>query len=216
MENIKGIEEYSFKDFGLFLEKFRKDYFDQNTIEDYRKVIEKYRQKHILMHKITDFDSKEFVIDVFEYEGSIRLQVKNLYTACILFGHYIPSGEINNHIKGNYLHIPMTDYKIRYLNGMCWLIEDDGEECRVYTCFGKEKEVELVEWVRNGYLYEKEIDRVMKEFEEINPGVPYGSVEIEKGKNYEGMVDGHFSIKNINRKIWFIPGMCSFGGLDEI
>ena len=64
----------------------------------------------------------------------------------------------------------------------------------------------------------EEIDRrhqlVRDEFELANPGVPYGSILLEVGKNYSADMDGNMEIRTVNGQLWTFPPSC--GSIDEI
>jgi hypothetical protein len=53
-------------------------------------------------------------------------------------------------------------------------------------------------FIINGY---SQIQQIIKE----NPGVPWGSIKLEVGNNYDGLVEEDIHIRTINGELWFLP-----------
>ena len=183
--------------------------------EEIQNIINSFKGKIIDKLLLSGKELEEFQITVYEFP-EISVKCKNLFTAIIMFGRYVP---LINIPEGKKSWRFETGDNLQYNEEKdCWIlykaslsIQDmfvpfeenkiDGYEKRPVVT---QEELEA----RSIYTYQEKKKKVQKDFEEAHPGVPYGSVLIELGKSYEGYLDGQIVIKTINGQLWALPIVC--------
>jgi hypothetical protein len=128
-----------------------------------------------------------------------RLTCGNLFTACLLFGKHVPSNILK---YGQKCHTFEDGFRIQKKGEFYYLSR--------YIFCENENRQEFIQWANECNEHELLKNKTIFDFETLNPGVPFGSIQIEKNKEYSGSVDGSFTIKTIDDKIWVIPGTSSF------
>ena len=150
----------------------------------------------------------------------IGMEPTNMFTACVLFGKYVPKFFIAPDSK----EVITRDLsKVTYKDDKYYLSEVDEtkikstDELRMMSVSEHEKYYNNIPYkntvIALSFPASKEIthsieEKKINDFEKENPGVPYGATELSPGKNYSGRSDGNYEIKTINGRLWFIPGAC--------
>ena len=63
-------------------------------------------------------------------------------------------------------------------------------------------------WNSIKLIIEARKQKIIDEWNNKYPQVPYGSIELELGKNYSAHMDGNMLIKTIHGKLWAFPPTC--------
>jgi hypothetical protein len=180
--------------------------------EEIQNVINSFKGKIIDKLFLSGKELEEFQITA-EGFPEISVKCKNLFTAIIMFGRYVPlvmlpegcerwkleNGDTLQYNKENDTWIL---YKSNLVLDMFSPLEKVAIDEKRPVVTRDELEA------RSIYAYQEKKKKTQKEFEETHPGVPYGSVLIELGKTYEGHLDGQIVIKTINGQLWALPIFC--------
>jgi hypothetical protein len=59
-------------------------------------------------------------------------------------------------------------------------------------------------------------DKIILEWNDKYPGVPFGSIELVLGKNYKVYIDGEMKIRSLHGKLWAFPPDCGNINEDDI
>ena len=177
----------------------------------------------------SDYELFGFLISAGSESGSIKINCRNLFTACVLFGKYVPSwilgGEkeftfkngdciVFNKVLDDYVLIKGIDISTINIPEPKSKGLIDVEELKKELNLENLTTEKLNKLLNSfdGIKYTLVKDELNKRaqvqlwnFKIKNPDVPDNAIEIILGKSYEGNIDGAFEVKTINGKLWFIP-----------
>lgn len=202
------------------LQEILKEYLSKDiskSLESIINEVENFKNRLISNNVFLEIEKEHFGINVSNNIDTLDIKPKNLFTACILFGKYVPI-----FFLGNEHFFVFDDGSLVYYDTMSGkYILENSINYRNLSELTDEDLNHRLHVAHSGLftvLYQENKKRSLDKLENFrkdNPGVPDYAIELIVGKNYDGRADGDFEVKTINNKLWFIP-LSSCVDFDEI
>lgn len=102
--------EYPFQELKYILKKFEFSPYDQRLKYELKYTIDMFIEKTKHIYNVHSDENRFFDIRVIHKDsGAIKITCSNIFTACILYGNYVPIGAISEHMN--------KENKITFLSG---------------------------------------------------------------------------------------------------
>ena len=183
---------YPFEELRKILNQFAFESMTTTTFNWFQNAIELFKYNICTNFRLSESEIGEFELN-YNLNEVATVRCKNMFTACILYDHYLTSLYFKWNENKNEVVFTNGD-RIYYDNNVNEFIMELGnvnDNIDFSNNFIIKPEIELIE------------------------NVPTNAIEIIKNKEYQGNADGNFEIRTINDKIWLIPLSTSVE-LDEI